>query len=214
MQIDTRIAVLGGTGKSGRYLVRSLIQQEIQFKLLVRNTDTYTLNNQFGKVVHGNARELETIRLLLKGCDTVISCLGSGIPPSEPTIFSKATQNVLTAMEELGIDRYIVLTGLNVNTPCDQKGMTTKTSTDWMYQNFPVSTKDRQKEYDLLDKSETDWTLVRLPLISLTDEHTEIETSLEDCKGGQISAGALANFLVRQVSDGTYVKKAPFVFDK
>ncbi|WP_211316324.1 NmrA family NAD(P)-binding protein [Niabella yanshanensis] len=33
----SKIAVIGGTGKSGQYLTRELIRQEIPFRILLRN---------------------------------------------------------------------------------------------------------------------------------------------------------------------------------
>jgi hypothetical protein len=32
-------------------------------------------------------------------------------------------------------------------------------ATEWMYQNYPETTSDKQKEYQLLSESNLDWTL-------------------------------------------------------
>jgi len=100
---------------------------------------------------------------------------------------------------------------LNVDTAWDKKSLKTKFSTDWMYENFPKSTQDRQDEYDLLVKSKLDWTLVRLPMIVLTNNRKETKTSLEDCLGENISATDLANFLICQIDGKSFIKKAPFL---
>jgi putative NADH-flavin reductase len=163
------------------------------------------------EVITGDAKEYEVIRELVSGCQAVISSLGLGVPPSEPTLFSQATGNILRAMNEAGLRRYIVITGLNVDAPFDKKGPKTKFLTDWMYTNYPVSTADRQKEYTLLAGSTVDWTLVRLPLIEQTDASGKIVVSVEDCPGDKISATDLALFLIRQLSDRTYIRQAPFV---
>lgn len=42
-------------------------------------------------------------------------------------------------------------------------------ATDWMYQNYPETTKDKQTEYNPLSESNLDWTLVRLPLVDRTN---------------------------------------------
>ena len=144
-------------------------------------------------------------------CDAIISALGLGLPLSEPTIFSLATTNIIKTMNEYGVRRYILLTGLNVDSPFDKKGNKTKSATDWMYANFPKSTADRQLEYQILNASSIDWTLVRLPLIEQTDTTGETKTSLEDCPGDKISATDLANFLIRQLAEKSFIKKAPFI---
>ena len=48
-------------------------------------------------------------------------------------------------MSHYGIGRYIVTTGLSVNTPSDHKNEKVKMATDWMYQNYPETTTDKTK---------------------------------------------------------------------
>lgn len=114
-------------------------------------------------------------------------------------------------MHECDVRRYILLTGLNVDAPFDKKGVKTKLATDWMYANFPKSTADRQHEYQILSDTNIDWTLIRLPLIEQTDVRNKIKISLEDCPGDKISATDLAHCLMEQLTDNTYIKKAPFI---
>ena len=76
---------------------------------------------------------------------------------------------------------------------------------------LPPTTADKQLEYDLLVKSSIDWTLVRLPLIELTDETKPLKISLEDCPGDGISATDLARFLIAQLSGSFYSHTAPFI---
>ncbi|MFK7814028.1 MAG: NAD(P)-dependent oxidoreductase [Maribacter sp.] len=210
MKNTSKIAVIGGTGKSGKYLVQQLLKNGYRLKMLVRNPDNFTIDNSLAEVVYGDVRDYETVKLLLQQCDVVISTLG-GTPLSEPTVFSKATKNILNAMSEFGIKRYIVTTGLHVDTPNDKKNPKVQFGTDWMHKNFPKSTADRQVEFELLSESRIDWTLVRLPLIILTDDQKEINISLEDCPGDSISATDLAIFLIAQIKDKTFLQKAPFI---
>lgn len=211
MNPDIKIAVIGGTGKSGQYVVRQLIEQGYNFNILVRNPEHFTINSPSANIVPGNVADPIAIDRLLKGCSAVISTLGLGIPPSEPDIFIKATANILAAMKKHGIQRYIVTTGLNVNAPGDEKSPKTQMATDWMYANYPESTKAKQQEFEILQQSDADWTMVRLPLIALTDDRPEIAISLTDCPGDGISAASLANFLIKQLHDTHYLKAAPFI---
>jgi len=211
MKNNIEIAVIGGTGKSGKYLVQELLNQGYNFKALVRNPKNFKVENDLVEVVHGNVNDYKTVLSFIEGCEVVISTLGLGIPYSEPTIFSTACKNIVQAMNELGLKRYIVVTGLNVDTPFDEKGPKSKFATDWMYTNYPKSTLDRQREYDLMVESELDWTLVRLPIIELTDNRKKKEASLEDCLGDNISATDLATFLIEQIEDESFHQKAPFL---
>lgn len=211
MKSNIKIAVIGGTGKSGKYLIKQLISQGIQLKALVRNPENFTVNSPLVEIIHGNAADYTTILELIEGCDAVISTLGLGIPASEKNIFSTATTNILRAMEYHNIKRYIVITGLNVDTPFDNKSPKTKFATDWMYTNYPLTTQDKQLEYSILTKCSIDWTLVRLPMIEQTDTECEIQVNMEDCPGDAISSTALALFLINQLSDDHYIQKSPFI---
>ncbi|HEV3325550.1 MAG TPA: NAD(P)H-binding protein [Puia sp.] len=207
MPLNIKIAVIGGTGKSGSFIVRELIQQHISFRILLRNAAAYGL--PVGDIVQGDVRDVEAVLKLSEGCSAVLSTLGQ--PKGEPSIFSQATRNVLTAMQVWNIKRYILTTGLNVDTPLDKKGPATQAGTKWMKEYYPETTADKQLEYELLAASDVDWTLVRLPLIGLTESRNAIATSLEDCPGTGIHGTDLARFLVSQLKDREYVKQAPFL---
>jgi putative NADH-flavin reductase len=209
MKSISKIAILGGTGKSGKYLVQHLLSQGHRLKLLLRNPQTFLLDNPQIEVVTGDAREYESIKSLLEGCQAVISTLGQ--PRGESPIFSEATRNVIRAMAHWKIDRYIVTTGLNVDTPHDRKSEPTQRATDWMKIHYPITTADKQVEYSLLQSSSINWTLVRLPMIEQTEESRLTSVSLEDCLGTSISTSDLAHFLVDSLANTIYFKKAPFL---
>ncbi len=205
-----KIAVIGGTGKSGTYLVKALLDKGYHIKMLVRNPER-AQPNALTEIITGNVAHYTPVLETITGCDAVISTLGLGIPPSAPNVFSIATAQILKAMCETGITRYIVTAGLNVDAPGDDKGPEAKAATEWMYANFPTSTRNRQEEYNLLATSNVNWTMVRLPMIALTDAQPEVTVSLTDCPGTTISATSLARFLINQIEDGEFAGKAPFV---
>jgi putative NADH-flavin reductase len=212
MQQYTTIAVIGGTGKAGKYLVNQLIQRGFRLKLLLRNPETFTIKSPLIEIIYGDVKDYDTVVSLLKDSQAVISTLGMGKTPEQTTsIFSYATQNIVRAMHECNVPRYVVITGLNVDTPFDKKGIKSKFATDWMYTNYPKTTADKQLEYSILAESNVDWTLVRLPLIELTDTTNEVKISLEDCPGDKISATDLADFLINQLTDNQFIKQSPFI---
>lgn len=211
MNINKKIAVIGGTGKSGKFLIKELVKAGFQIKMLVRNPDRVPLYNPQIEVIIGDVLDQPTVNKLVKDCHAVISTLGWGLPPSKHTISSEGTSTVLQAMKLHGITRYVVASGINVDVEGDQKGPSTKAATEWMYDNFPNSTADKQLEYELLNRSEVNWILVRLPLLTMDEENKPINFSLEDCPGDQISATSLARFLIDQLSDRSFLKQAPFI---
>jgi len=114
-------------------------------------------------------------------------------------------------MKEFGIKRYISLAGLNLDIPSDNKSEANKAKSDWMRQNFPDAVADRQKAYDILIASDADWIMIRLPRIEQTDERRGVMVYLYDCPGEKINTTDLADFMIGQIEDQTYLRKAPFV---
>jgi putative NADH-flavin reductase len=209
MNNTSKIAVIGGTGKAGTFIVKELLSRGYQLKLLLRFPENFQIEDPKIELLKGDARDVEAIRSLLDGCQAIISAVGQ--PKGEESVFSKVSRTIVQVMKEQGISRYVLLTGLNVDTQFDNKSEKVKAATEWMGANYPKTTADKQVEYEFLTKSDVDWTLVRLPLIELTHERREVKASLEDCLGDGISSNDLAHFVADQLTEDSYWRKAPFV---
>ena len=209
MEQKIKVAVLGGGGRTGKYLVTQLLSQGYTLKLLLRRPEDFQLESPFIEIIRGDALDAEASRSLVKGCQAIISTVGQC--KDEPLVASHATINVLKAMASYGIQRYILVAGLNIDTPFDKKSSETSTASEWMKMTFPLIHADRQKAYTILSASDVKWTLVRVPFIEFTDIRGETLVSLEDCRGKKISATDIATFLIEQLSDDTYSKNSPFI---
>ncbi|UPZ16566.1 NAD(P)-dependent oxidoreductase [Flavobacterium humidisoli] len=209
MKNISKVAVLGGGGRTGKYLVNQLLENGFSVKLLLRNPDDFTIQNSKIEIIKGDAINEESINLLLKDCQAVLSTIGQR--PGEPMVASQATKNVLNAMKHNDVKRYVLLAGLNIDTPFDKKGSKTIMATDWMKTNFPEIQKDRQLTYDILLDSEIDWTQVRVPLIVFSDDSSEISVNLEDCLGEKISALDISKFMVKEMIESGYIRQSPFI---
>lgn len=119
MKNISKIAVLGGGGRTGNYLVNQLLKEGFSIKLLLRNPQNFEIQNPKIEIIQGDALDLESIKLLLKDCQAVISTIGQR--KDEPLVASEVTKNVLNVMNDYKIERYVLLAGLNIDTPFDKK---------------------------------------------------------------------------------------------
>jgi putative NADH-flavin reductase len=209
MKNINKVAVLGGSGRTGKYLVNQLLKKGFSIKLLLRDPESFTIKSSQIEIIQGDAVDLNSIKLLLKDCQAVLSTVGQR--KEEPLVASLTTSNILKVMKGYEIERYILLAGLNVDTPFDKKSPKTIMATDWMKTNFPIIQEDRQKAYDLLVESDVSWTQVRVPFIEFTDQSLEISVSLEDCLGDKITANDIANFMISEMLESNYSRKSPFI---
>ncbi|KQB41111.1 NAD(P)-dependent oxidoreductase [Flavobacterium aquidurense] len=204
-----KVAVLGGGGRTGNYLVNQLLKEGFSIKLLLRNPENFTIKSSQIEIIKGDALEIESIKVLLEDCQAVISTVGQR--KEEPLVASSATNNILKIMNNYKIERYVLLAGLNIDTPFDKKSPKTTSATEWMKTNFPVIQEDRQKTYDLLVESDVNWTQVRVPFIEFNDMSSQISVSLEDCLGDKISAIDIAKFMIQEMSESKFSRESPFI---
>ena len=204
-----KVAVLGGTGKAGRYVIKELVKQGYAVKMLVRSPEKAPHKNPLIEVITGSAKNYSAIQRLLPGCDAVISALG----PSklEPDICSIAVSHISKLMNQIGIKRYIEIAGLAIETPEDRKGFRTRLIVKIIRTFFRNVVDDRQKVFGMLSAGKLNWTIVRCPMIELTDSQRKLKISMEDSPGNKISAADLAVFLVSELTDEQFYKKCPFV---
>lgn len=160
MKTVNKIAVIGGGGRTGLYLVNQLIEKGYVLKLLLRHPDNFPIQSALIEIVHGDVLDQIAVASLLEGCDAVLSTVGQR--KDEPLVASQATSHILGAIGARPM-RYVVLAGLNVSTPTDQKGQDAMQATQWMRATFPDIHDDRQKSYTLLAESRTEWIMVRVP---------------------------------------------------
>jgi putative NADH-flavin reductase len=210
MNKNIKIAVVGGTGKAGKYLVKQLVCEGFKIKILTRNSKKIEENSFVEKVI-GSVTNYKSVYALINDCNVVISTLGQ--TKGEDPVFSVAASNIVKAMDTLKIKRYIVLTGLTLDTQFDNKGFRTKMKSMIMKLFFRKIITDKQNEYKILQCSTLDWTIVRVPFIELTDNQRGYQISLTDCKGSSITSTDLARFLVGQINDESFVRKAPFIWN-
>ena len=209
MKNINKVAVLGGGGRTGNYLVNQLLKEGFSVKLLLRHPENFTIQNPGIEIIKGDALDLETIQLLFKDCQAVISTIGQR--QGEPLVASEATKNILEVMNNFRIDRYLLLAGLNIDTPFDKKSAKTTAATEWMKTNFPIIQEDRQKAYDFLVKSNISWTQVRVPFIEFSDVSSDIAVNVEDCLGDKITAFDISKFMIQEMTASKFSRESPFI---
>ncbi|MCF0073543.1 NAD(P)H-binding protein [Dyadobacter sp. CY261] len=208
MERIQKIAVIGGGGRTGQYLVNQLIEKGISLKLLLRHPENFTIQSSLIEIVHGDVLDAQAVDKLMEGCNAVLSTVGQR--KDEPLVASQACINILNAIGDKPV-RYIVLAGLNVDTPSDRKGEETAKATEWMHATFPAIHEDRQKSYSILAHSNAEWIMVRVPYIGFNGNRAEVKVNETDSPGSKIDAADIAAFMIGQLADDTWLRKAPFI---
>lgn len=124
MNTIIKIALCGATGKTGKHLINQLLNQGYHVRALIRKPQNYLFSHPSLEIIEGDLKDPQAAITLLEGCTAVISTIGQ--IKDETLISSLATDNIISAMKKLQINRYILLTGLNLEIPGDQKSIKMK----------------------------------------------------------------------------------------
>ncbi|MEP4146530.1 MAG: NAD(P)H-binding protein [Halioglobus sp.] len=212
---DTTIALLGGTGMAGGHILQRSLEQGYQVRLLSRSPEKLAYLGDRVTVVPGDARDQAAIDKLLAESDVVISAIGPGSnSKSAIDLTTTVTRNVLAAMERNQLDRYILVSGAGVVMPGDQRSPGGWLMRQLVKLRYNTLLKDRQAEYELLSKSEVNWTLVRCPLIESSSFQREPVTSLLSPGSFHLKAGELSHFVIDQIESNKYSRQGPFLYSR
>ncbi|MCU4760673.1 SDR family oxidoreductase [Bacillus cereus] len=209
MESTNKIAILGANGKAGKILVNEALEKGYQVKILTRNsTNTEKINKNIETII-GDARNFSTIQDLLQGCSAVINAVGQ--PKNESYIFSTVTKHILEAMKEYKIKRYILISGGSLNVTGDQKRIVNKMGATLFKLFLPKMMQDKYKELQIIQNSEVDWTIVRLPFVIEGNGIGNINESLVDMPGIKIHNSDIAPFVIKEINSDRYVGRCPFI---
>ncbi|AKG36742.1 NAD(P)-dependent oxidoreductase [Paenibacillus durus] len=209
MKTTHQIAIIGGTGKAGRYLAQKALESGHSVCMLVRNPEKLTSHDDTIQMITGDARDVGSIRSLLDGCNVVINTFGQ--PVKALPLYSEITSNVLAVMSEYGIRRYIGVTGGSLNVDGDRKSLVNRVASKSFEILFRKMIMDKKKELTLLMRSDIEWTLVRLPFVVEGSETGIIKENLTDVPGRTMTNEDIARFLINQIDDTKYVRKTPCI---
>lgn len=207
-----KVAIIGGSGKIGSHLVKEFVNRSINVKLLLRTPEKVPVKSNLITIIKGDARSYESIEMLMQDCSVLINLIGQ--PKGEPPVFSKVAENIVRASIITGTQRYISVSGLGLTTPYDQKRLYTRLITKFIHTLLPKIREDKKKEYGIISQSNLNWTIVRIPMFKLLNKPASSEINESDCPGTKVNGLSLIHFLIDQINDTTFWRKAPFVYNK
>jgi putative NADH-flavin reductase len=203
------ILVFGASGGTGQQVVKQAIERfGYTVTAFARNPDNFPLEHEKLHVVKGDILDKESVKAAVKGKDAVLSTLGVN-ELQKNTILSDGTQNIVEAMQEDGVKRFICETTMGLGETRQQIGLF------WNLVLIPfvlgnvMEDKERQ-EQKIMDSS-IEWVIVRPS--GLTDQPLT-----ENYKAGfgprernlkmRISRADVADFMLKQLENNEYLHQA------
>lgn len=207
-----RILIIGATGGTGRQLIAQALETGHQVTALVRDPSKLDIHHERLTVVKGNVLDYHSMATAVKGRQAVISALGHKrwIIPSN--ILSTGTKNVIRAMEEQGVRRFICETSLGVGDSRGRLGLYYTLFTIPVILFFYFRDKGLQERY--IKESSLDWVIVRPGQLTNGRKRGVYRHGL---RVGhwlwtvKISRADVADFMLKQLTDDAYLHSTPGV---
>ena len=206
-----KLAIFGGTGKTGKPLVEQALAQGHQVTALVRTPSKLPIQSDDLILVQGDATDPYDVDRVIIGADAVLSALGhaKGSPDDVQTV---ATEHIVTAMKRRGVERIVSLTGAGVKDPNDEPKLADKVIRFLLKTFAGRVLEDAKNHAEVLRKSGLQWTIVRGPRLTNGPHTGEYRVGYVGKNSStQISHADTADFMLKEVTDNAYIHKAPVV---
>ena len=206
-----KILVLGATGATGRLIVGRALAKGHDVVALVRSKARAT-DLAGAELVEGDARDAAALTRAIAGCDAVVSSLGTAMSPfREVTLLSTATRALVGVMAEQNIRRLVCITGLGAGDSRGHGGFFFDRLFLPLMLRKVYEDKDRQE--DGIRASALDWIIIRPTVLNDKPARGGIKalTDLSRVHGGTIARSDVAEFVVPQLTEDTWLRKAPLI---
>jgi putative NADH-flavin reductase len=204
------IAVLGGSGRTGRPLVEELLQRGHSVRALARTPSA--LAERPGMIVlPGSSTDPASLDALLSGSDAVLSALGPR--KDEPHLQSTTARLLVQFMFIHGTARFIGVSGAGIDVPGDDKPVKDRVISAVIRTVGGELARDKAVEHEIFGASSLAWTLVRPP--RLVDGPSTGKVGHDAHRPGRssIRRSDLAALMVEFLEQERYVGQAPFVWN-
>lgn len=204
-----KVLIIGASKGIGLETTRQALEAGHQVRALARSVTAISLANRNLEKVRGDALIIKDVEAALKGVEVVIQTLGIGLGEvfRPVNLFSDATRVLLAAMEAQGVRRIICVTGFGAGESRNSISCLQRVPFQIL---FGRAYEDKTRQERLIEESLLDWTIVRPGVLTggaRTGRYKVLEKP-STWRNGIISRSDVADFLVRQIEDQTYVHKA------
>ncbi|MDJ0633437.1 MAG: SDR family oxidoreductase [Xenococcaceae cyanobacterium MO_188.B29] len=204
-----KLVIFGSTGGTGRQLVQQALEEEHTVTAFARNPAQLDIKHTNLNIVQGDVMNFSSVEKAVQDQDAVICVLGAG-QNMNSTIRSQGTRQIIQAMEKEGIRRFICQSTLGAG---DSWG---SLNFFWKYIMFGFLLRkpfaDHQKQENYVQQSCLDWTIVRPGAFvegTRTGHYRHGFPGNDKTSKLKISRADVADFILKQLTDDTYLGKTP-----
>ena len=207
-----RILLFGATGGIGSAFRDQAHDLGHELVLFVRDPDRLApLREAETPIIGDIAQQSDVERALDAGIEAVASALGPTTNTADQASLFEGFARVLVAgMQARGVSRLVSISGAACVLPGERKTLGARVASAFVRLSVRHVVEAKQRELELIVASDLDWTLPRPPRV-VPGPRTGAYRVGPDARGLRINHGDVADFMVRALSDGSYIREAPYL---
>jgi putative NADH-flavin reductase len=197
-----KLVVFGASGPTGRQVVSQGLAQGHMITAFVRNPGSLQPASGLN-IVQGDIVDAAAVAQAIRGQDAALSALGTR---SGPAVLPEGTRNIVSAMEDQGVRRFICVSSVGVGDSKAQLGPVVRWLIVGVFLRDAIAEKERQEE--VIRGSHLDWTIARpggLEDGPLTGRYRCLANPQDKISGRPvISRADVADFMLKQLTSDEY----------
>jgi putative NADH-flavin reductase len=206
-----KLLILGATGPTGRQVVSQALGLGHHVTALVRDATRLTITSERLRVITGSVTDdRDALNVATRGQDAVISTLGVGNSLNPHGLIARSIPAIFEAMKTTGVARLIFTSAYGVG---DTRRDVPFVPNIFMRVLLRDIYADKAAGEEILRRSSLDWTLVYPVTLTNGPKSGHYRTGERLALSGfpRISRADVADFLLKQLEDKTYVRKGVLI---
>jgi len=206
-----KLLIFGSTGGTGRELVKQALEQGHSVTAYARNpAKIEDIKHSSLQVVRGDVLDPAGVEGAVAGQDAVLSTIGAGA--GRTTLREEGTRNIVAAMEKAGVQRLVCQSSLGIGDSRANLSIFTKYIVVSVFLRHAFA--DHEGQEAVVKQSSLAWTIVRPPHLTngpRTGAYRHGFSPTDTLIKGKISRADVADFMLKQLTDDTYLRQTPGV---
>ena len=201
-----KITVFGASGKTGILLVYQALEKGHSVVAFARRADSVHITHRNLRIVEGDIQDYEKVKEAVEGQEVILSTLGVNIRKYN-TVLSDGTANIIRAMKECGVVRFICMSSAGV-LGNDGGFIFGKIIVPLMLKQVMA---DKKRQLEIIRSSGLEWVVIRPPFLTDSPKTGKYRISSGLPEYRSVPRNDVADFMLKLMTDKQYDGQVPAI---
>jgi putative NADH-flavin reductase len=201
-----KIAIFGASGRTGILTVYQALDKGHLVTAFARKPSSVTIRHKNFQVIQGDILEYEKVKQAVEGQEVIISALG--VESRKPTtVLSEGTRNILRAMEECKVSRFICMSSAGI----------LGNDAGFLFGKIimPLFLKqvflDKVRQMKIIQETNLDWVIIRPTSLTDAPKTGKYKITMGLPVSRKIPRADVADFMLKLITNKQYDRQMPAI---